>query len=137
MKNLTPYLTFNGNCRQAIEFYKNTFKGEIVALMTFGDEQIDVPEEQKNKIMHSILKANNLNLMASDTMPEDSLKQGTNIHLSLDFDSEQEELDIWNSLSENAEITMPLQDTFWGAKFGILTDKFGINWMFNFDKPAK
>lgn len=134
MKDITPYLTFNGTCRQAMTFYKDILGGDL-ELMDFASSPMEVPDEAKNNIMHAILSTNSFTLMASDTMPNQAVTNGNSVSLSINCQSTDEINHLFNSLSEGGEITMPLEDTFWGARFGMLTDKFGTCWMFNYDYP--
>ena len=134
MKDITPYLTFNGTCRQAMTFYKDILGGEL-QLMDFASSPMDVPDEAKNYIMHAVLTNNNVTLMASDTMPNQTVTNGNSVSLSINCQSVDEINQLFNSLAEGGQITMPLDDTFWGARFGMLIDKFGTNWMFNYDYP--
>ena len=134
MKDITPYLTFNGNCRQAMTFYKDILGGDL-ELMDFASSPMEVPDEAKNYIMHAILTTNSFTLMASDTMPNQAVTNGNSVSLSINCQSVDEINQLFNSLSDGGEITMPLEDTFWGARFGMLTDKFGTCWMFNYDYP--
>lgn len=134
MKDITPYLTFNGNCRQAMTFYKDILGGDL-ELMDFASSPMDVPDEAKNYIMHAILTSNGVTLMASDTMPNQAVTNGNSVSLSINCQSVDEINHLFNSLSDGGQITMPLEDTFWGARFGMLTDKFGTCWMFNYDYP--
>jgi PhnB protein len=130
MNGFNPYLNFNGNCREAVEYYKTCFNGEIVNMQTFGESTGGDPANA-NKIMHAVLKAGSIYLMASDCPPGVSVHFGNNITLNIDFDDTSVQENIFNKLAEDGKVTMPLQDTFWGARFGMLTDKFGINWMTN------
>lgn len=134
MKDITPYLTFNGTCRQAMTFYKDILGGDL-ELMDFASSPMDVPDEAKNYIMHAILTSNGVTLMASDTMPNQPVTNGNSVSLSINCQSTDEINHLFNSLSDGGQITMPLEDTFWGARFGMLTDKFGTCWMFNYDYP--
>ena len=134
MKDITPYLTFNGTCRQAMTFYKDILGGEL-QLMDFASSPMDVPDEAKNYIMHAILTSNGVTVMASDAMPNQPITNGNSVSLSINCQSVDEINQLFNSLAEGGQITMPLDDTFWGARFGMLTDKFGTNWMFNYDYP--
>ncbi len=134
MKDITPYLTFNGTCRQAMTFYKDILGGDL-ELMDFASSPMEVPDEAKNYIMHAILTSNGVTLMASDTMPNQAVTNGNSVSLSINCQSVDEINHLFNSLSSGGEITMPLEDTFWGARFGMLTDKFGTCWMFNYDYP--
>ena len=134
MKDITPYLTFNGTCRQAMTFYKDILGGDL-ELMDFASSPMEVPDEAKNYIMHAILTSNGVTLMASDTMPNQAVTNGNSVSLSINCQSTDEINHLFNSLSDGGQITMPLEDTFWGARFGMLTDKFGTCWMFNYDYP--
>lgn len=134
MKDITPYLTFNGTCRQAMTFYKDILGGEL-QLMDFANSPMDVPDEAKNYIMHAILTSNGVTVMASDAMPNQPITNGNSVSLSINCQSVDEINQLFNSLAEGGQITMPLDDTFWGARFGMLIDKFGTNWMFNYDYP--
>ena len=134
MKDITPYFTFNGSARQAMTFYKEVLGGDL-ELMTFENSPTEVPADAKDRIMHATLSNGTITLMASDTMPNQTTTNGNSVSLSINCSSVEEIDRLYNSLSEGGEITMPLQDTFWGARFAILTDKFGICWMFNYDYP--
>lgn len=133
MQPIIPYLTLNGNATEAMSFYKNAFLGEIVFSQTFAEAPMEIPEGNGHKIMHAKLQAGELVLLFSDTLPGQETVGGTNLSLSMDFKSLEEIERTYNALTDGATISMPLQDTFWGAKFGILVDKYGIQWMFNHD----
>ena len=145
MAQVNAYLTFNGNCEEAFNFYKTVFGKEFGDINRFGDmpESADgpkMPESEKNKIMHVTLPISQETvLMGSDTGGEWAahFAQGNNISLSVNTDSREEAEHIFHGLSEGGTVTMPLAETFWGAYFGMWTDKFGINWMVNYDDPAK
>lgn len=134
LTNIAPYLYFDGNCEEAIGFYIAALGGEINQIMKVSDgpKEYHAPEHM-NKIMHAVITLGNAQVLASDSMGQDC-SNGTNTFLSMNFESPEEIRDAWNKLKEGAQISMDLQDTFWGAIFGTLTDKYGINWMFNHDK---
>ena len=134
MKELATYLNFNGNCRDAMKFYERCLGGEL-HMMPFSEVPGNYPPEAKDRIMHARLTNGPAVLMASDTMPGMTFQQGTNFAIAVQCQSQEELERLFNAMSEKGKITMPLQDTFWGARFGMLTDQFGINWMFNFEKP--
>jgi PhnB protein len=137
MKAATIYLNFDGNCRQAMKFYERCLGGEL-HMMPFSEMQGgNYPKEAKDRIMHAHLAAGPTTLMASDTMPGGQFKQGNNFSICLNLDTVQELEKLFAAFGENGKVTMPLQDTFWGARFGTLVDQFGINWMFNFEKPKQ
>ncbi len=135
MAAIIPYLTFNGDCREAFTFYGRAFGAEPF-MQTFGDSPGEVSEEAKDRIMHTHLNAGTVQLMASDAMPGEPATIGSNVSLSVNCDSEEQQTRLFDALAEGGSISMPLQDTFWGARFGMCTDKFGMHWMFNFDRPT-
>ena len=137
MKELGPYLNFNGNCSEAMNFYKECLGGDLT-LMTFEDSKQDVPAVMKDQIMHSTLRFTpHASVMASDCMPDQPAVNGTSITISVNCESEESINKFYAALAKGGKETMPLADTFWGARFGMLTDKFGMQWMFNFDKPKQ
>jgi PhnB protein len=137
MEAITPYLYFNGNAAEALAFYSKALNGAIIFQQAYKDSPMEVAPEYKDKIMHATFKAGNLTFMASDMNEKYTATQGTNISLSLNFPDLQSIELTFAALSEGAKIDLPLQDTFWGARFGMITDKFGFQWMFNHDiKPT-
>ena len=128
---LITYLTFAGNCEEALNFYKETLDAEVLQLSHMGEGQMEVPESVKGKVMHARLKIGENILYMSDNFDPSSVKQGNNVSLSLDMDNLAQTESLFNKLSAGGTITQPLQDTFWGARFGMFTDKFGIHWMMN------
>jgi PhnB protein len=127
---LHPYLNFDGNTDQAMKFYAECLGGKL-EIMRFGDSPMDVPADQKNRVMHATLKSDTFTLMASDTMPNQPSTRGNNVHLSLNFKTKEEQTRAWDRLSQGGKVNMPLGDQFFG-RFGMLTDRFGINWMLHF-----
>jgi PhnB protein len=137
MKEINAYLICNGNCREAMTFYQKCL-GADLQMMPFSDMPGDnVPPEAKNRLMHARLTKGSAVLMASDNMPGMPFHQGDNFSVSLDCESIQEIEKVFNALSEKGKVTMPLQETFWAARFGMFTDRFGINWMLNFGMPVQ
>ena len=137
MKAIVAYLNFDGNCREAMKFYQRCLGGEL-SIMPFSEAPGDFPKEAKDRVMHArVTKDGTALLMASDTMPGSNFVQGTNFSISIDCQSAEETDRLFTAFSEKGKITMPLQDAFWGARFGMLRDQFGINWMFNFEKPKQ
>jgi len=137
MSTINPYLTFDGNCEEAFNFYKSVFGGEFVYVGRFKDmpAEFSVPDSEKEKIMHIALPISNETiLMGSDTSQAfgKALTVGDNISISINADTEDESKRLFNELSVGGNITMPFEKTFWGALFGSFTDKYGINWMVNF-----
>jgi len=136
MKEITAYLNFDGNTREAMEFYKTCLGAEL-AIMTFADSPMkaQVPPGSEKRVMHARLTKGPLKLMASDTMPGMPFQQGNNFSLALDCETPQETEKLFTALSAGGKVIMPLQETFWATRFGMLTDKFGLNWMLDLEKP--
>jgi PhnB protein len=133
MTKINSYLTFNGNCREAMTFYKECLGGELT-LQTVGESPASeqMPAQMKECILHSMLTSGNIVIMGSDMSPQ-TLIRGNAFSLMLDFSNEEETRKIYANLSKDGNASHPLQVMFWGALFGHLTDKFGNQWMFNFD----
>lgn len=133
MSHLNPYLRFNDSkCREAMEFYKKCLGGELT-FQTIGESPMakEMPSEDQGRIMHAGLKSGGIEFFASDMM-RDKAVVGDNVALALSCDS-QEEIDRhFKALSEGGEVFMPLEKQFWGAIFGVLTDKYGVEWMLNY-----
>jgi PhnB protein len=134
MKEVVTYLTFDGNCRQAMTFYQKCLGAELL-LHPFSEMPGNHPPEAKDRIMHARLSKGSTLLMASDTMPGVPLRQGNNFSISIQCESAHEIDTLFAALSQGGKVTMPLQDQFWGARFGMLQDQFGIQWMLNFEHP--
>lgn len=135
MTKLNPYLGFRGNAREALEFYQGVFGGEL-AIDTFGNNGMgDGPEA--DKVMHGQLEtANGLLLMASDTPDSMELADRSNISISLSGDDDDELTGYWDGLSDGATVLEPLVVAPWGAKFGMLRDRFGVTWLVNIAAAA-
>lgn len=128
---LNPYLNFKGKARDAMEFYKTVFGGDL-RMSTFKEAGAPVEENEKDQIMHAMLVAENgITLMASDTPQHMEHKAGTTISLSLSGDNNEELRGYWEKLSEGGTVLQPLTKAPWGDTFGMLTDKFGIRWLVN------
>lgn len=136
MTTINPYLTFKGTCEEAFNLYKSVFGGEFPHVARFKDmpenPECPVPESGMEKIMHiSLPISKETVLMGSDTMEGfgPPIEAGNNFAISVNTDSVEEVDRIFNALAESGKVHMPLDKTFWGAYFGMLTDKFGIHWM--------
>ena len=129
MKRINPYLTFAGNCREALDFYKACLHGEIVSIETFGEANFASNESMKDKIIHAELKAEDVYFMASDAMPDFKADPGNMLTMSLSLTDKDEQARIFAALSDGGTVTMPLDVAFWGEIFGMVTDRFGIHWM--------
>ena len=131
---LHAYLGFRGNCEEALNFYKKAFDGEILQLSRYGESPMETADDLKNKIMHARLQFGDTLIMFSDMMGKNEADPGSMISLSIECDSIEQLERVFPKVAEGGKITMPLQDQFWGARFGMLTDKYGIHWMFNCEK---
>lgn len=140
MATTNTYLNFNGNCEEAFNFYKSVFGGEFTYMGRFDQmpesKDYTVPDTDKNKIMHVSLPIGSSVLMGSDVGGDwaPSFKLGNNFSVSITADSKEEADKIFNALSAGGHVTMALENTFWGDYFGMLTDKFGVNWMMSYNE---
>lgn len=137
MLQINPYLSFNGNCREAFEFYRSVFGGEFATIALFKDIPTEMKrsESEDELIMHISLPLDSgTNLMGCD-VPESygQAKFGTSVHLSINTQSKEETEKLFNGLSADGKNIMPLANSFWGAYFGMFTDKFGIQWMISYE----
>jgi PhnB protein len=141
MTTVNIYLTFNGNCEEAFNFYKSVFGGEFPYIGRYKDmppaaEGKTLSPEEGEKIMHIALPiSQETMLMGSDTGGEwaSSFSQGNNFSISINTDSQEKADRFFNDLSAGGQVTMPMANTFWGDYFGMFTDKFGINWMVSYN----
>lgn len=129
---ITPYLIFNGNAKEALEFYKELFDGEISDVQTYGEADFPTPPEAENRIMHARFKKGELFFMVSDSFPNQDVETGSNISLVLEFDEQEEMGTVYHHLAENGTVAMELQDTFWGARYAKVKDAFGVTWDLNY-----
>ncbi|MEO6758856.1 MAG: VOC family protein [Saprospiraceae bacterium] len=135
MTQIISYLTFAGNCREAMGFYRDCLGGQL-QLQTIGDSPManQMPPEMKDLILHAHLADGQLELMGSDMVGENGLQRGNAVSLMLHCASEEQVRACYSSLAAGGRATHPLENTFWGALFGGLTDKYGNHWLLNFDK---
>ena len=138
MAAVAPYLNFNGNAEEAFTFYKSILGGEFSMVMRFKDAppEFQGSPNEAEKIMHiSLPISKETTLMGSDVGGEWARHsvEGNNVQLSVNAESEEEARRIFDGLSEGGRVNMPMEKTFWGALFGMLTDRFNINWMVNYD----
>ena len=134
---LSIYLNFNGNCRQAFDFYRSVFGGDFISISTFGEgpDDMGMPEDEKDHIMHVTLPIGDSVLMGSDTSAAfgPPYQAGNNFSVSCHPQTREETDRLFAGISAGGTVTMPLQDVFWGSYFGSCVDKFGVPWMFNHD----
>lgn len=136
MRRILPYLAFDGNCREAMTFYQGCLGGEL-EVMTFGDAPMETPPGQEERVVHAALTAGPVLLMASDTLPGMEYARGDAVSVYLDCESDEEVEALFRSLSEGGRRTMPPEDAFWGARFAMCSDRFGIQWMLSHAKEAQ
>ncbi|APX93720.1 hypothetical protein BWR19_12675 [Halomonas sp. 1513] len=140
---LSTYLLFDGNCREAFEFYQRCFDAKLEAVSTYAEmpasEGMDVPAEASNLVMHARLRIADQLLMASDNAPfcpapYEGIK---GVSIAVGVDSVEEAERLFNVLADSGTVQMPLEETFWAHRFGMLTDRFGVAWMINYDKEEQ
>ena len=126
--SLDVFLTFNGECRSALEFYAQVFNQKPDQVMTFGQNPDGSAEKDKDKIMYACIPIHGCNVMFSDCSSGSEFIEGNNISLTIGLDDEEEIKKTFNNLAEGGEVGMKLGKTFFSELFGVVTDKFGINW---------
>ncbi len=134
MLGVQPYLSFQGNCEEAINFYKDALGGEILYVQRYGDSPMK-GKAADDKVMHCTLKVGETHIMACDNAEGQPMSVGSNISLAIGSNDPAGADGMFEKMSDGGSVTMPMQQTFWAERFGMLTDKFGVNWMFNCDKP--
>jgi PhnB protein len=133
---INPYLIFNGDCKAAFTFYAESLQGNIEAMLTFGETPAGdhVPKDLHNLIIHTRLAVGDQAIMGSDTTPDRPTDEMSGCSISLNVDSIAEAERVFSALSEDGTAQMPLEQTFWAARFGMLVDRFGVSWMINCEK---
>ncbi|MFB6852613.1 VOC family protein [Streptomyces sp. NPDC056341] len=136
VSRLNPYISFAGDAKQAMEFYKSVFGGDL-SVNTYGAFGSETPPGYADKVMHSMLEApNGFALMGADNSPGMELKQGNNFSVSLSGDDAGELRGYWEKLSAGGNVAVPLEKQMWGDVFGMCTDKFGVTWMVNISEAG-
>ena len=142
MKTINPYLSFNGNCEEVFNFYKSVFEVDFLTLQRFKDmpknsdyDEMYLSENEKEKIMYVALPLGKETILMACDLPEAKGKTnfGNNISISIQAESLEEATKLFNSISSDGKIYMSLGKAFWNAYFGMCTDKFGINWIVNYN----
>ncbi|AJS58229.1 VOC family protein [Paenibacillus sp. IHBB 10380] len=135
------YLNFNGNCRDAVEFYAQVFGAGQPQIMSFGETppnpEFPLPEEAKDLVMHSRLNIQGSNVMFSDVFPGMPFVAGNNISLAIVSKNIDDVKSLFDKLKDGGKVGMELQETFWSKCYGSVTDKFGIEWQFNYDNETQ
>lgn len=136
MPGINAYIAFDGNCREAMSFYRDCLGGEL-KLMTVGESPMagQLPKEKAGSIMHASLNGEGFSLMASDRLDHGEHVEGSDIGLMLQFGTEEETRAVFAKLAKGGRVETELKMEFWGAMYGELIDRHGIRWMFNFEKP--
>jgi PhnB protein len=129
---LEPHITFNGNCEAAFRFYERWLGGKIVTMLTWGDSPMatDVPPEWRDKICHATLTVGE-DVLAGVDVPSEQYQRPTSFQLVLGMDEPLEAERVFEALADKGTVTMPLRETFWAARYGIVTDQFGVPWEIN------
>lgn len=138
MTQINAYVGFNGRCREAMNFYKDCLGGDLT-IQTVAETPAahQCPASMQDNVMHSALAKDGLLLMATDMVDRDGFTVGNNIALALNCSSEEEINTFFEKLAEGGRVNEPLKTQFWGGIFGVITDKFGIKWMFNYEKKQQ
>ncbi len=136
----STYLHFNGNCKEAMAFYADVLGGEITMLMQFKDapEEVckSIPKEAMELTMHCTLEARGFSVLGSDFLNEkEAFTKGNNFAVSINAEDEAEAVAVFNGFAQGGTILMPFEEVFWGGKFGMLQDKFGVQWMISLEEP--
>lgn len=142
MAVINPYLSFGGNCEEAFEFYRSVFGGEFATIGRFTDMDLgmEIPEDEKAYIMHVALPIGGGSILMGSDVPSSmgTVTSGNNSSIAISPESEDEARRLFDGLSAGGTVTMPMDNAPWGALFGMFTDKYGFNWMVNYDqnRPA-
>jgi PhnB protein len=138
MTQINSYLTFGGNCREAMNFYKECLGGELT-LQAIGESPLadKMPPQMKDCILHATLTKGSLVLMGSDMVSEKGLIKGNSVSMAINCSSDEEIRTVYEKLSAGGNKDHALEETFWGATFGDLTDKYGNHWLLNYEKSKK
>jgi PhnB protein len=141
MATLSPYINFNDNCEEAFTFYKSVFGGEFSSFSRFKEMPPGMPMEkdEENKVLHVALPISKETVLMGSDIPKSTPASvvGTNLNISINAESEKEADKLFNGLAQGGNVIMPIGKTFWGAYFGMLTDKFRIQWMVTYTYPDK
>jgi PhnB protein len=134
MFGVNPYIAFKGNCREAVEFYKNALGAEVLFSQTFGGSPMSEMGPAEN-IMHCTIKVGNSTIMMCDDPRPDAAAGDGNISLAIGLSDPEQAKRLFGNLSRDGSVIMPLEKTFWAEAFGVVTDRFGVKWMVNCEAP--
>jgi PhnB protein len=129
---LNPHVSFNGDCEAAFQLYERCLGGKIVVMLTYGNSPMadQAPPQMRGKIVHATLSVGNNVVYGADVPPE-QYQPPKGFHLTVGLDDPNDAERIFQALSEGGTVQMPLQNTFWAVRFGVLTDRFGVSWEIN------
>jgi PhnB protein len=134
MMGVNPYIAFKGNCRQAIEFYRDALNAEVLFTQTVGDSPM-ADMGPKQNIMHCTIKVGDSTIMMCDDPRPDAAAGSGNISLAIGLNDPERAKQVFRNLAQNGSVIMPLEKTYWAEAFGMVSDKFGVRWMVNCDAP--
>ena len=138
IKAATPYFILNGRTEQAVAFYQRALGAKLEAMQRFGDGNPSCPTAQKDRVMHSALRVGDALVMMSDGGPNESvLTPNGNVNVALQFDDPDQARSCFDALATDGKVVQPLIDAPWGELFGVVSDQFGINWMFTSARVKK
>ncbi len=126
-----PYLTFRGNCQEALSFYQDCLGGDIVNKQTYEKAPMDIPDNYRNKLQHAELKSNGFQIMAYDAAPDTPINEGNQVQMSINTQNRQEGQELFEKLSQGGQVLQNYDEVHWDAMFGRCKDKYGVQWMVN------
>ncbi|EGG32730.1 VOC family protein [Paenibacillus sp. HGF5] len=136
---MNPYLVMDGNAKEAIQFYEKALDAQVIMVQTFGEmpanPDFPLPESARDRISHALLKVGETDLMFSDTFPGQPVQSSNQVQICIMTDQAEQAKRIYEALREGGQVVMPLQETFWSPAYGIVADKYGVNW--NISTEAK
>jgi PhnB protein len=135
MLGVKPYITFPGNCEEAVAFYQQALGAELLFMQKVGDSPM-ADMGPADKVMHCTLRLGDTHIMASDNLSPMPTNVGNNISLAVGSDDIPAAEKMFDAIAEGGHIIMPMGETYWAERFGMVTDKFGIHWMFNCEKTG-
>lgn len=137
---LNPYIVLDGQVKEAVQFYEKVLDGEVVGILTFGampaDPEFVLPEEAKDRVAHAMLRIGETDLMLSDTFPGQPVHQGDQVSICVTSSTAEKSKQIFDALAEGGQVSMPLQETSWSPAYGIVTDKYGVQFQIT-TEPAQ
>lgn len=137
---MNPYLVMDGNAKEAIQFYEKALDAQVVMVQTFGEmpanPDFPLPDSARDRISHALLKVGETDLMFSDTFPGQPVQSSNQVQICIMTDQAEQAKRIYEALREGGQVVMPLQETFWSPAYGIVADKYGVNWNISTEAEA-